>query len=250
MDRLSKSEEINILRQVIAQNEFIGAGSSRAVYGLGEDKVVKVAWDRGGMIQNHYEVEIAKNTPYLTALVYSYGSFIIVAERLVDRHINGFDVVGEYEGFLEDIGIEDVGCEDYIDFNYIIDHFDDREYADNYQRERQSDLCNWARYRKETVCKVYNFQDFRKDFEDLTRTLSDACEELGYTQDNMQMAYSESRSAYVLYDAGFNMNEHDDSDRRFSMVGNVDYYIYGRDITLNDSIGTLIYKLSNGRLSA
>lgn len=82
--KLSLSEEREILLQAIKKDEFLDNGSSRAVFALNDEYVVKIALDEGGFLQNDLEIkmyEMDTINKYL-ARIESYGKFIIVMERV------------------------------------------------------------------------------------------------------------------------------------------------------------------------
>lgn len=181
MKRLSKSEEIAILRELAEREEFIANGSSRAVFEWGDDQVVKVAYDNPGRIQNHQEIEAARMCPHLTAEIEAYGSNIIICEKLEDSEI--FDLVE----FMDSIDAYD---EDGYSINYVND--------EDYEELTEYGVPECL----ERMLAVYN----------------EANRELGYTEDNCQIGWSESRQKYVLFDAGFRGS--DSSDRlNVSQVG-------------------------------
>ena len=81
--RMSKSDEIAYLRDADSIYNFLGNGSSRAVYSLGNGKCIKVAYDIKGQYQNHIEIELFKKfgNKHL-AEIYSYGKYIVVMEEV------------------------------------------------------------------------------------------------------------------------------------------------------------------------
>jgi hypothetical protein len=106
MEKLTVQNELRLLEKAFRSNEFIGNGSSRAVYGLDEKTVIKVVADDGGKMQNRLEAEAyAKHRNNKLAKVYAVGQFVLVMERVrldeVDR-----DEFRTVRNYLEDI----TGC--------------------------------------------------------------------------------------------------------------------------------------------
>ena len=97
MKRLTKVEEKQIVEEALKYGAYIGHGSSRAVFSLGNGKVIKVAYDRKGQYQNHVEIDMYSQygNKYLTE-VYAYGKYIVVAEE-VDSDFDMEDVIYDYE---------------------------------------------------------------------------------------------------------------------------------------------------------
>jgi len=84
MTELTIKEEYELLKELINEGvNFIHNGSSRAVFDLDKERVIKIAMDKQGRRQNKNEIDLfrkAGNT-YL-AEIYSYGTFIIVMEKV------------------------------------------------------------------------------------------------------------------------------------------------------------------------
>lgn len=83
MKKLTFVEEINILKEIIDNAyEYVGHGSSRAVYLYG-DQIVKIALDEGGINQNKREVELfEEHGGEHLAEIYAVGKYIIVMEYI------------------------------------------------------------------------------------------------------------------------------------------------------------------------
>ena len=83
MKRLTKFEEKQILLKAYNEGNFLGNGSSRAVYSLGDGYCVKVAIDRKGQFQNHIEVDTyATYGRKNLAEVKAFGKYIVVMEEV------------------------------------------------------------------------------------------------------------------------------------------------------------------------
>jgi hypothetical protein len=80
MVKLTINQEIEILENL---GEFIGNGSSRAVYEYNDDYIVKVALDKKGQYQNSAEVKKYRKYGDLhLARIQSYGKHIVVMEKV------------------------------------------------------------------------------------------------------------------------------------------------------------------------
>lgn len=80
--RYTKEEEQAIIAKFVNEDNYIHAGSSRAVYDGETDQVIKVALDREGRVQNQNEINFYKQhgeTGFF-ARIYGYGEFIVVME--------------------------------------------------------------------------------------------------------------------------------------------------------------------------
>ena len=88
MKRLTKRQEKNIMKALKTRGEFLGHGSSRAVFRLGEDYCVKIAKDEYGVTQNKLEVDMfRKNGRMYLAEIKAYSKFFVVMEfiEVIDR---------------------------------------------------------------------------------------------------------------------------------------------------------------------
>lgn len=119
---LTKEEERAILEYSLLHGDFLGAGSSRAVYSLGKDYVVKVAISDEGLLQHSIEREFyAELAVYgLFADLYASGHTINICERLTQldelEDVNEslfIDIVSE----LNDITNYDGGDNEQIGFS-------------------------------------------------------------------------------------------------------------------------------------
>ena len=128
MYRLSASEEIAVLRQIKNKAEYIDSGSSRAVFGLDENRVVKMAIDTQGQKQNGREIEIYRGAEKygndrLFGEIYAYGSHIIICARMVE------DLSDPIYSYFEDENWE-----------HDPEYFE--EYLEGYKRE------DWEKYQR------------------------------------------------------------------------------------------------------
>ena len=92
-------EEEKIILNSITKEDFIACGSSRAVYRLNDNYVVKVAMAQGGVNQNKIEVDFYDrfgDYGYFAHL-YAYGTMINVMEALDDCAFYDEDDWGFYE---------------------------------------------------------------------------------------------------------------------------------------------------------
>lgn len=84
MNRLSRVEEYNLIKKAMADDfSFLNNGSSRAVFEIDKDIVIKIAYDKKGQYQNAMEISRFRNfgSEYL-ATIYSYGKYVVVMEKL------------------------------------------------------------------------------------------------------------------------------------------------------------------------
>ncbi len=172
MIRLSKQEELNIL-YALNPDDFFGEGSSRKVFKF-NDKLVKLAIDEGGILQNKNELYVAQNHPELVANIYAYGDLILVVEPL------DFYNLYEWQPFIE--AVCDCGY-DRVEFNDAWNDFIDSHIVDKKQSPNQS------------RCRIA-FELFMK-----------ANDVLGASGDNYQMGWSKIDNCFKLYDAGFFCDE-------------------------------------------
>ena len=113
MIKLTREQEITILkrlmdREVAGEKTMIDNGSSRVVFSLPGNAVVKVASSIEGQRQNEFEVNNFENldTTYL-AKIYAYGPSIVIMEKVDPVYINE-EVMCEddYDAYSEDQPIE------------------------------------------------------------------------------------------------------------------------------------------------
>lgn len=103
MEKLTIQNELKLLEQALKSNDFIGNGSSRAVYGLDDKTVLKVVADDGGKLQNKIEAEMYdKHKSNKLAKVYAVGRYVLVMERVKLDEVNRDDYY-TVKGYLEQI---------------------------------------------------------------------------------------------------------------------------------------------------
>ena len=196
--RLTKEEEQAIIDRYIKDENFLDAGSSRAVYmeDYGE-KVVKIALSDEGRTQNKNEVEYYKehgHTGYF-ADIYAYGEFVVVMEYVIadERHL--MDMFWEY--YCDSDGepeLDDVFYEEYLEVDW----------KDEYYEGENLELIQRAERQYEAVSKIFVYMT----------------DEVGnYSGDNSQIGMTPD--GYKLYDYGY-----DDSMSRNSQVGNMSNMIW------------------------
>lgn len=197
MIRLSKQEELNIL-YALNPDDFFDEGSSRKVFKF-NDKLVKLAVDDGGRLQNKNEIYMAQNYPNLVANIYAYGDLILVVEPL------DFYNEDEWKPFINEI------CEYGYDEGEFTEVWTDfmNDYIDD-----DDDECKL----NQTSCKL------------AFDLLSQANGVLGITLDNAQMGWSKINNCFKLYDAGF-FNDEDikvassgRNYKNFSQIGSIQEY--------------------------
>lgn len=85
--KLTKEQEIEILRYVWEHEQFIGSGTTRAVFTFKDKYVVKIGISEEGVLQNEVERSFYKAHwgTGLFATLYATGMFVNIAERLVSN---------------------------------------------------------------------------------------------------------------------------------------------------------------------
>jgi hypothetical protein len=134
MKELTLSEELDLVKKVIDEElDFFDNGSSRVVFDLGDNKVLKIAMDKQGRLQNQVEVEtfMDMGNSHL-AEIFSYGLFINVMEY----------VEVECAEVIEDVYNENLSDEEYYE-DYVI------EYSDQVQ----------IRHTIDNLCERYGWTD-------------------------------------------------------------------------------------------
>lgn len=89
--KLSKSTEISYLQQALKNNECLGYGSSRIVFGIDNKTVIKVALDNRGQMQNKHELDFFSEHSDLCGDIYAYGSHILVCDRMSENYADIVD---------------------------------------------------------------------------------------------------------------------------------------------------------------
>ena len=227
--RMSRSEDLTYLRQAIDAQYYLGCGSSRAVFGLGEGsgKVLKLALDRAGQLQNKHEAMMAEAYPDLCAEVYGLGRYIIVMEYL--------EVADSYISWLEEACDEGMGIDEYHEW-YCEEHKDDEEYKecdDPFLMALSKDDADY-----DTLCQMARFADRARD----CLCCGADCYQIGFNSDG----------EFRMYDFGFSEPgalDHPSFEVECEgQIGDIGYYLDGLENScqiLEIAIGRLI----NGRRS-
>jgi len=230
--KLSRTEEVAILREVAENGMYIDRGSSRAVFTYGKDKVVKIAADNQGCRQNRIEASFYERHPHACAEVYAIGSHIIICEKvLIDEVEEDLDTMSRI------INLAWNG-EDYSDREYT-EYLDSEDFAHIGHQFNNGDLDELL-----NECGI-DVDELAGDFGTYIDTLDTATYCLGGTLDNEQIGFSAHRQAYVLYDAGFDCDKCCD---KCGLVGNVEDFLFETDDKV-DFIDTVIRMASRNRMS-
>lgn len=99
MKELTIREEYDLLQELLVEEgNFIHNGSSRAVYRLDKNRVLKVAMDRQGRQQNINEINLfrAHGNQHL-AEIFAYGKFVVVMEMVDEQDMD--EMMSEYDEF-------------------------------------------------------------------------------------------------------------------------------------------------------
>lgn len=197
--RLTKEEEQAIIDKYIKDENYLDAGSSRAVYL--EDygaEVVKIALSDEGRMQNKNEVEYYKehgHTGYF-ADIYAYGEFVVIMEYVDVEEgalIEEFWTYYEQSGELE---LDDLFYEEQVGIDWDTESREDSEILETIQRiDRQY----------EAISRIFAYMT------DVIGNFSADNAQIGMTPDG-----------YKLYDYGYN-----DSISRGSQVGRISDIIWG-----------------------
>jgi len=89
MRELTIKEEYDLLKEVFENSyTFIHNGSSRAVFLLPDNRVIKIAMDKQGRRQNQNEVYLfEKEGSAFLAEIFSYGRFVVVMEEVFEEYM-------------------------------------------------------------------------------------------------------------------------------------------------------------------
>ena len=107
VEELSRERELELLKRALNNDEFLGNGSSRAVYSLGDGYCVKVAVEEAGIKQSKREVafyqdhikDVGVDNTRLAHIV-SYGKYCLVMEEVTVPYSGDLaDVYSEYNDF-------------------------------------------------------------------------------------------------------------------------------------------------------
>lgn len=171
MKELSPKEELNLIKYIMDNGEFLDRGSSRAVYTLDNDRVYKIAFDDEGRTQNNLEIDLFEvHGKHYLAEIFSYGRYVIEMEQ-VETPYSASDLE-DYSGGFYHLTLSEEEDEDEMR-GYIIPTLEEAE--------------------------------------DIERAKEFLDNELGYTSDNHQIGYSYNQQCWVAYDYGYdpNLNRND-----------------------------------------
>lgn len=197
--KLTKSEEQEIIDKYIKNENYIDAGSSRAVFHGEEGQVIKVALDEGGRTQNKHELEFYAehgDNGYF-GKIYAYGEFVIVMEYVdVTEDQCLIDYFWRYfEDSDQSSELEDWFYDEYTSLDW---------YSNEDQKERER-----IQYLYDEIYQIFYFLGV----------------ELGnWTSDNAQIGLT--GDGWKLYDYGYNV-----SSPRRTQIGSIhDAIDYGVDV--------------------
>lgn len=137
---ITRKDEAHLLKMIFFDGEFIGRGSSRAVFRIAEGIVAKVCIDDGGRKQNQLEIQAFEDLAGVgLAKIYMYSRSIVVMEEVIAldteciTNLLEFDYPDSEED--EDLQALGLSLEGYDELTALIEHL--QEYfghtADNYQ---------------------------------------------------------------------------------------------------------------------
>lgn len=135
MKELTIREEYDLLQELsVEEGNFIHNGSSRAVYRLDENRVLKVAMDRQGRQQNTNEINLfrAHGNQHL-AEIFAYGKFTVVMEIVDEQDME--DMIFEYQDF------DNQEVAEVIDFLELSHGSTDDNFQLGYSRTRNKLVC-------------------------------------------------------------------------------------------------------------
>lgn len=191
MKRLNRIEEKQIILKALEIDKFLGRGSSRAVYSLGDGTCLKIAFDSCGQFQNKTELDAFREYGRANfAEIHAFGRYVVVMEEV------------QVFGDLEEIRYEF----EYLDSRY-------EQEAEDYYDELEAMK---ALYPDQEHKSFMSFSEFERNFEvdGLTRANYYEIEELkgflddifGHTSDNYQIGMRDN-GTFVAYDYGFNVED-------------------------------------------
>lgn len=191
MKRLNKIEEKQIILKALDVDEYLGKGSSRAVYSLGDGTCVKIANDVRGQFQNKTEIEaFREHGRERLAEIFAYGKYIVVMEQ-VDAYENIEEIVNDFE---------------YAEDNY----YDEEE--EHYYKLRENGLCSddedWKPFPEFSWQKVEVDGLDATQYRQVLKLKNWMDENFGYTDDNYQMGVRDD-GTFVSYDYGYMPENHD-----------------------------------------
>lgn len=200
--RLNIEEEYDIIKYVHEYGEYIGAGSSRAVFGLDRypEFVVKIAIDKEGRQQNDTELRTFFNTNYGLADIYATGFSIIIMERVevIDTNWRMDDIISAFYDDVLDLEMQ------YWD--------EDGEYDE----DAETSVFDY-------LSRDLDIKLTRKQLEEFVEVVEHLSNFLGDTPDNYQLGINQWGQV-VAYDYGF-----DTEIRDRSVSDNLSEIVFGLD---------------------
>lgn len=180
VEELSRERELELLTRALNNDEFLGNGSSRAVYSLGDGYCVKVAIEVAGIKQSKREValyqdhikEFGVDNTRLAHIV-AYGKYCLVME----------EVIAMEAGDLEDVYSE------YNDFTIWQRISSDKDLPERFG-DFLDDDDKFTKSQAEELCLVKDFLD----------------ELVGCSTDNFQLGYN-TETRLVAYDYGYTTDD-------------------------------------------
>lgn len=191
MKRLNRIEEKQIILKALEVDKFLGRGSSRAVYSLGDGTCLKIAFDSCGQFQNKTELDAFREYGKANfAEIYAFGRYVVVMEEV--------QVFGDLE-----------------ELEYDFDNLGSRyeQEAEDYYNELEAMKALHSDYPHKSFMP---FSEFERNFEieGLNSANYYEIQELkyfldgifGYTSDNYQIGMRDN-GTFVAYDYGFNVDD-------------------------------------------
>lgn len=183
MKELSPKEEMNLIKYIIDNGDFLDRGSSRAVYTLDNGRVYKIAFDEEGRTQNNLEVDLFEcHGKHYLAEIFSYGRYLVEMEQ-VETPYSSSDLE-DYSGGFYYFGTDEEEDEDAMR-GYCIPTLEEAE--------------------------------------DIERAKEFLDNELGYTSDNFQIGFSRNQQCWVAYDYGYDPNLNRDDQVSEDLTELVDF---------------------------
>ena len=195
--RLTKEEEREIISKYIIDENYLDAGSSRAVYleDYGSE-VVKIALSDEGRMQNKNEVEYYKEHGHTGhfAEIYAYGEFVVIMEYVDVEDVALIERFWDYYESEEKLELDDLFYEEQLGLDW----------EDEYYEGENLEFIEKIDRQYEAISRVFSYMT------DVIGNFSGDNAQVGMTPDG-----------YKLYDYGYN-----DSINRGSQVGNMSEIIW------------------------
>lgn len=222
---LTVEEECDILNR-LDPLDFIGCGSSRAVYRFDEHYVAKVAVSLEGMNQNKIEIERSEDdargyfNSRLVARIVAFGHTLVISEYVKPYKINR---QWEFEQILETIDKEKTNYWEGARPNYP--NYNPKQARDNaikiaVRNAEKYGFKDWA----DILSREDELDKMCLESAEMQEAIEDKVEELndyfGDTSDNNQVGFLPS-GEIVAYDYGY-LPEADDD---FAQVGDMDNWM-------------------------